>query len=119
MRFRGFGFCCAPCCAYIAWEDESTAKWAMSTNEALTKAEIRNLIAKSIRDADKSWFNEDYSKQAAEVVRNLRMAGYAVVPVEPDDTIVEAGVESMQAGRHRPADIIKAIYMTMVQKARL
>lgn len=83
------------------------------------KKEVRTIIAKAIKSADSSWFNEDYSKQAAEVVRELGRAGYAIVPKEPDADLTETGVEALQAGRHRPEDIIKAVYQAMVKKGKI
>ena len=40
-----------------------------------------------------------------------------IVPIVPDDRIVDAGKNAMSAGRHRPADVIKTIYSAMVRAA--
>lgn len=76
--------------------------------------DLRKTIATSIKSADKSWFNEDYTKQAAQVMRDLRKAGYLIVPAEPGEKGIEAGLEAMTAGRHRPADVVSTIYRAMV-----
>ncbi|MBP5858907.1 hypothetical protein KAJ83_17945 [Marivibrio halodurans] len=81
-------------------------------------ADIRTAIAKAIKQADRSWFNENYDKQAAAVLQTLRRDGYAIVPVEPDAGTIEAGVEAMQAGRHRPADVLRSLYRAMVAAGR-
>ena len=75
------------------------------------------IVAKAIKKADSSWFNEDYNKQADAVIKALASNGMMVVPVIPDDRIVEAGKNAMSAGRHRPSDVIKTIYSATVRAA--
>lgn len=82
-------------------------------------ADIRTAIAKAIKQADKSWFNEDYDKQAAAVLSALRREGYALVPTEPGEKAIEAGLEAMQAGRHRPADVLRSLYQAMVAAGKV
>ena len=47
------------------------------------RTDLRAIIALAIKDADRTWFNEDYGQQAVAVLRALRKAGYEVVPAEP------------------------------------
>jgi TRAP-type C4-dicarboxylate transport system substrate-binding protein len=82
-------------------------------------ADIRTAIAKAIKKADRSWFNEDYEKQARSAVQAIRSEGHAIVPLEPSDEAIEAGLEAMQAGRHRPADVLKALYQAMVSAGKV
>lgn len=79
---------------------------------------IVEIIAQSIKDADKSFFNEDYMKQAKSVVDGLRKAGLEVVPVKPPDELVTFASENIPFGRLRPTDFIRTMYSVMVANAR-
>ncbi len=83
------------------------------------RSEIKTAIAKAIKKADRSWFNEDYDKQARAVLQALKREGFAVVPLDPTEEAIEAGTEAMQAGRYRPADVLKQLYRAMVDAAKL
>ena len=85
----------------------------------MAAADIRTVIAKAIKKADRSWFNEDYDKQARAVQSALRQEGYAIVPLEPGEKAIEAGLEAMQAGRHRPADVLRSLYQAMVSAGKV
>jgi predicted CoA-binding protein len=52
-------------------------------------SKLRDTIAQAIRDADKSFFNEDYVKQADNVRGELRKAGYEIVPLKPPPGLVQ------------------------------
>ncbi len=79
---------------------------------------IQEIIAQSIKDADKSFFNEDYMKQAKSVVDGLRKSGLEVVPVKPPEELVTFASENIPLGRLRPTDFIRTMYSTMVANAR-
>ncbi len=79
---------------------------------------IQEIIAQSIKDADKSFFNEDYMKQAKSVVDALRKSGLEVVPVKPPEELVTFASENIPLGRLRPTDFIRTMYSTMVANAR-
>lgn len=79
---------------------------------------IQEIIAQSIKDADKSFFNEDYMKQAKSVVDALRKSGLEVVPVKPPDELVTYASENIPFGRLRPTDFIRTMYSVMVANAR-
>ena len=79
---------------------------------------VKKLIAQAIKKADRSWFNEDYDRQADTVVKALSQAGFHVVPARPDESILEAGKEAMTAGRYRPNDILAQIYAAMVKAGK-
>ena len=81
--------------------------------------EIEKIIAKAIKSADRSIFGEDYTKQAKAVVKAVNGAGWAIVPTQPDEAAVKAGMEQIEAGRYRPTELIKALYTSMVRAARL
>lgn len=79
---------------------------------------VEDLIARAIRDADKSFFNEDYSKQAKAVVTALQQAGYIVAPIKPPPLLVEWAKDNIPFGRLRPADLISQMYTMMLENLR-
>ncbi len=79
---------------------------------------VRGLIAKAIKDADKSIFNEDYSKQAESVVRALGRAGYEIVPQRPSPALCEYINEHLPVGRLRPGELVGRLYTMIVDNAR-
>ncbi len=81
-------------------------------------ADLTTLIAKAIRDADKSWFNEDYTKQAAAVEAALRAKGWVICPQQAPDKLVEFAVENLPFGRMKPEDLIRELYQLLVTNAR-
>ena len=74
---------------------------------------IENEIAVAIKKADSSYFFENYSAQAKAVIKALNKAGYAVVPKEPTEAMLEAGKRVVTSGRVRPSDFVKSIYEAM------
>lgn len=81
-------------------------------------ADLTTLIAKAIRDADKSWINEDYTKQALAVQAALRGKKMTIVPQEAPDKLIEFAVENMPFGRMKPEDLIRELYRILVANAR-
>lgn len=79
---------------------------------------LEDLIAKAIKDADKSYFNEDYTKQARSVMTALRKAGYEVAPVKPPAGLVEWAKDNIPFGRLRPTELIVQMYSMMVENVR-
>lgn len=77
--------------------------------------DIHTIIAKAIRGADWTIFNENYSKQAAAVVKAVNKAGWAIVPREPDDETVKTGAEEIEIGQHKPSEIARVVYRKMVR----
>lgn len=84
------------------------------TGESLDDA-VNDLIAKAIRDVDWTLFNENYNRQAEEVVRCLNRAGYAIVPRNPTRDMVDAGREAIEIGQTRPMKVATSIYQSMVE----
>jgi predicted CoA-binding protein len=78
---------------------------------------IGDLIANAIRDADRSYFFEDYSKQAAAVLKALERRGYAVVPKEPTPPMLKAARNSLVYGVNKSSDIVTPIYKAMIEAA--
>lgn len=76
---------------------------------------LRGVIAKAIKEADKSYFWEDYSKQASSVMKALYFAGYVIVPETPSVKMVKSGVDSVMIGRTQPQELAKQIYTAMIR----
>jgi hypothetical protein len=78
----------------------------------------RKIIADAIQAADKSYFFEDYNKQAFQVLQALTQAGYALVPKTPSDAMIEAGVQAVRSGKIRPQDHVRYVYIDMVDQGK-
>lgn len=75
---------------------------------------LKKMIARAIKRSDKSYFFEDYSKQADAVMRMLQAEGFAVVPLTPNDAMIDAGVEAIGSGKIRPEDHVRFVYSDMI-----
>lgn len=82
------------------------------------KNKIETLIAHSIKNADKSYFFENYTKQAAAVIRSLENAGYQIVPEDPTLYMTKAGVEAITLGRSVPSEMSAGIWRAMLMAAK-
>lgn len=83
----------------------------------LTSANLTEMIARAIRDADKRYFFEDYTTQALAVISTLRRAGLAIVPVTASEEMVEAAKNNLTYGRQRPNEMLQGVYTSMVRFA--
>lgn len=81
--------------------------------------DIQTIMARAIKRADWTYFNENYQKQAGSVIKAIDKAGWAIVPLEPDRAIVNAGKEQIEIGRHKPSEVAKSVYRAMVKEGRL
>jgi TRAP-type C4-dicarboxylate transport system substrate-binding protein len=81
--------------------------------------DIHTIIAKAIKRADRTFFNENYTKQAESVIRAINNAGWGIVPLEPDPEMLKSGKETIEIGRHKPSEVAKAVYTAMVRIGRL
>lgn len=79
--------------------------------------EIRKTIAEAIKEADKSYFFEDYSKQARAVLEVMVQEGFAIVPLQPTEEMLKTGLDNLPSGRVKPEELIKRIYIAMVKEA--
>lgn len=80
--------------------------------------DITTLIATAIRDADRSWFNEDYTQQASAVLQTLAQKGYEICPKNAPEALIEYAVENLPFGRMKPEDFIRELYTLLVTNAR-
>jgi hypothetical protein len=83
----------------------------------MNQGKLTQLIAQSIKDADKRYIFEDYTAQAKAVLAALRQAGLVVVPPVPNEAMMEAGKESLKFGAQRPAELVQRSFVAMVQAA--
>jgi len=79
---------------------------------------VGDIVAKAIRDADRSFFNEDYAKQAANVLTELRKAGFEVVPAKAPPVLVKQVSDNMPMGRHKPSEYLELLYQLFVENAK-
>lgn len=76
-------------------------------------------IAKAIKEIDKTYFFENYTKQAEHVIRSLRGAGYTILPDELTPEMEQAGIEAIKYGPTRSRDLVKEIYHNMIEVAEI
>ncbi|MEK9969328.1 MAG: hypothetical protein VW600_09335 [Ferrovibrio sp.] len=77
----------------------------------------REVIAEAIKDADSSYFFENYTKQADAVVAALRKHGYVIVPYYPTVQMVKAAMDELQYGQNKFTNIVMPIYLAMMKAA--
>ena len=83
----------------------------------MNAAEIKKRIAKTIKKADKSYFFEDYGKQAAAVIAMMQKEGLVLVPREASEEMRQFAAENMATGRMKPEQHVAHVYKTMVEFA--
>ena len=76
--------------------------------------QVNDIIAKAIQSVDWTFFNENYNRQAEEVVRMLNRSGYAIVPREPSKGMIDAGREAIEVGQHLPSAVAGVVYDAML-----
>ena len=76
---------------------------------------LKGIIAKAIKDADSSYFWEDYTKQAAAVIRVINSAGYILVREDPSLKMIQAGVNAVMIGKTQPHELARQIYTAMIR----
>ncbi|MFN8720153.1 MAG: hypothetical protein ACK5YI_04945 [Rhodospirillales bacterium] len=81
-------------------------------------SKLRDTIAQAIKDADRSFFNENYIKQADNVLTELRKAGYEVVPLKPSPGLVQFVIDNLPFGRLKPTELVTQLYSLIVDNVR-
>lgn len=79
---------------------------------------VKKKIAVTIKRADKSYFFEDYGKQASAVMRMLDKNGYVIVPKEPDEDMIKAGDSAIENGKVDPTELVKMVYAAMTKSGK-
>ncbi len=81
--------------------------------------DLKSTIAKAIRDADNSYFSEDYEKQAAAVLRAIEKSGVVLMPKDAPSDIYSKVSDHIPTGRIRPEDLVKSIYTATVNQLKV
>ncbi len=81
--------------------------------------DVNQIVARAIRSADWTFFNENYNRQAEEVVRALNRAGYVIMPQTPTETMSAAGRDAIEIGQYRPSAVAGVVYEAMVEAGRI
>jgi hypothetical protein len=81
-------------------------------------SQLQNLIAQAIKNADKSFFNEDYVKQASAVIIALRRAGFEIVPAKPSEGLIDFACDNLPFGRLKQQDFIRELYVLLIENTR-
>ena len=76
---------------------------------------VKTKIASAIKRADKSYFFENYSKQAQSVLRELDKAGYMVLPKDVDEKLLKQVADTIKTGKMKPEQHIANVYSTLTQ----
>lgn len=75
------------------------------------------VIARAIKEADNSYFFENYTKQANAVVKALRQNGYVIVPYYPTVDMVKAAMDELQYGTNKFTNVVMPMYLSMMKAA--
>jgi len=89
------------------------------TSDNRIDAPIKSEIAAAIKAADRSFFNENYNKQAEEVIKILRKKGYAIVPIQPDEDSIKDVADNIPSGRMNKYELMRALYAKFLEKLAL
>jgi len=78
---------------------------------------LTELIARTIKESDTSYFWENYSAQALAVREALRSSGYIIVPKNPNTRMMQAGINAIMLGRTHVEDLTQKVYSAMITSA--
>ena len=76
---------------------------------------LTKTIAQAIKNEDKTYFFEDYTKQAKAVLKVLHKSGYVLVPKEPSAEMIKAGVLAINLGIVDAKVLAKEVYQQMIE----
>ncbi len=95
-------------------DDEQGFDWKPQNIRPIAAAEV---IAQAIKEADTSYFFEDYTKQSNAVIKALRKSGYVIVPYYPTVTMVKAAMDELQYGANKFTNVVMPMYLAMMKAA--
>jgi hypothetical protein len=78
---------------------------------------VQTIIENAIQKADSSYFFENYTKQAAAVIKALEAAGYTIAQKDMAEDIWLRASNEIRTGRLRPEEHIKDVYQTVLRLA--
>jgi hypothetical protein len=79
-----------------------------------SNAKLVETVARAIRAADSSYFNEDYTKQAEAALQAVSKAGFALVPTTPEPEVFHKAADVMRTGRLKPHEHVQNVYETVL-----
>lgn len=79
-------------------------------------SDLRTVIARAIKKADKTIFLENYTRQAKSVLKALQKEGYVIVPLEPTEEMLKAGSDAIVSGKVKPSNHVRVVYQSMLKK---
>lgn len=85
--------------------------------QAIKPIAAQEVIAEAIKEADSSYFFENYTKQADAVIAALRKHGYVIVPYYPTVGMVKAAMDELQYGQNRFTNVVMPMYLAMMKSA--
>ncbi len=85
--------------------------------QAIKPISAQEVISEAIKEADNSYFFENYTKQAAAVIAELRKHGYVIVPYYPTVEMVKAAMDELQYGQNRFTNVVMPMYLAMMKAA--
>jgi hypothetical protein len=85
--------------------------------QAIKPIAAQEVIAEAIKEADSSYFFENYTKQSAAVIAALRKHGYVIVPYYPTVGMVKAAMDELQYGQNRFTNVVMPMYLAMMKAA--
>lgn len=73
------------------------------------------IIRKAIEDADRGlFFVADHGKQTLNVIKQLELNGFRIVPYVPDKKMISTAIDAIKFGTNDPAELVKEIYQKML-----
>ncbi|MDX1917397.1 MAG: hypothetical protein SFT68_05390 [Rickettsiaceae bacterium] len=76
---------------------------------------IIQIIAKAIKKEDRTYFFEDYTKQARAVLSALDEHDYILAPIKPSEEMIKAGVLAIKLGDIDAKKLAFDIYSKMME----
>jgi len=95
-------------------DGEQVYDWRPQRVRPIAAGEV---IAKAIKEADSSYFFENYTKQANAVIKALRQSGYVIVPYYPTVEMVQAAMQELQYGANKFTNVVMPMYLSMMKAA--
>lgn len=77
--------------------------------------DIVKIISEAIKNSDKSYFFENYTKQAKAVIKELDNLGFVLLPKEPTSEMIKAGVYAITIGNVDARKLARDVYKDMIE----
>lgn len=94
--------------------DDVQYDWKPQAIKPIAAVEV---ISHAIKEADTSYFFENYTRQANAVITALRKNGYVIVPYYPTVQMVQAAMIELQYGQNKFTNVVMPMYLAMMKAA--